>query len=374
MLITASLTLLSLLGSVVLTLSGKGSPLATAHLAFAAGIVPLIMAAMIHFVPVLTRSGDPDRRILAVPHVAQAAGLCIALAMQGVLPYLGLYGFALLDAALVVILLFWISGRTRHSLGAPHPCARWYVAALLCLLLALGAVLLQSVWSSQWRALRLVHLHLNTLGLVGMAALGTLSVLMPTVLGKPDPDAASWLRRRLWLVAGGVFLVAFGAALAWPLAAAGAALLLVAMFGLLGQWSRRFSLAAMLSDGAAAALLVALFGFLGGMFYGVVHGAGLLPAQPAVFAWASACLLPLVTGALSQLLPVWRWPGPLTPARNLMRQKLTANGRLRAGLFLLAGLCLYDQAWWAGGLLTVTGMLLFLIDFVLAMRVRRSTR
>ena len=130
MLITASLTLLALLGSVILTLSGKGSPLATAHLAFAAGIVPLIMAAMIHFVPVLTRSGDPDRRILAVPHVAQAAGLCIALAMQGILPYAALYGFALLDAALVIILsrswdspltkLFALIGKTSFSAYVFH--------------------------------------------------------------------------------------------------------------------------------------------------------------------------------------------------------------------------------------------------------------
>lgn len=374
MLLTASLTLLALLGSVVLTLSGKGSPLATAHLAFAAGIVPLIMAAMIHFVPVLTRSADPDRRVLAVPHVAQVAGLGIALAMQGILPYASLYGLALLDALLVAVLLFWIAARARRSLGAPHPCTRWYGAALVCLLLALGAVLLQSVWGSQWRPLRLLHLHLNTLGLVGLAALGTVSVLMPTVLGKPDPDAATWLRRRLWLVFGGVILVAVGAALAWPLAAAGAALLLLALFSLLGQWSRRFGLAALLNDGAAAALLVALFGFFAAMFYGVVHGAGVLPAQPAVFAWASGCLLPLVTGALSQLLPVWRWPGPQIPARSLMRQRLRANGRWRAGLFLLAGLCLFDQAWLAGGLLTVAAMLLFLIDFVLAMRVRRSTR
>ena len=63
MLHTASLTLLALLGSAVLALSGVGSPLAVAHLAFAVGIVPLIFAAMSHFVPVLTRTGDPGRWI-----------------------------------------------------------------------------------------------------------------------------------------------------------------------------------------------------------------------------------------------------------------------------------------------------------------------
>ncbi len=71
MLYTASLTLLSLLGSAVLALSGVGSPLAVAHLAFAVGIVPLIFAAMSHFVPVLTRTGDPGRWISYLPGVAQ---------------------------------------------------------------------------------------------------------------------------------------------------------------------------------------------------------------------------------------------------------------------------------------------------------------
>ena len=73
MLQTASLTLLALLGSAVLALSGVGSPLAVAHLAFAVGIVPLILAAMSHFVPVLTRTGDPGRGITYLPIAAQLA-------------------------------------------------------------------------------------------------------------------------------------------------------------------------------------------------------------------------------------------------------------------------------------------------------------
>ncbi len=53
---TASLSLLSLIASALLAVMGWGSPLAVAHLAFAVGIVPLIFAAMSHFVPVLTRT------------------------------------------------------------------------------------------------------------------------------------------------------------------------------------------------------------------------------------------------------------------------------------------------------------------------------
>ena len=86
MLPTAGLTLLALAGSVLLALAGLGSPLAVAHLAFAVGIVPLICAAMIHFVPVLTRTGDPGGGIRRLPLAAQIAGTLAVLAMEGWLP------------------------------------------------------------------------------------------------------------------------------------------------------------------------------------------------------------------------------------------------------------------------------------------------
>ena len=84
-------------------------------------------------------------------------------------------------------------------------------------MLALLAAILIGLFPAYWRALRLFHLHLNTIGLVGLAALGTLPVLLPTALGKPDPEAAGWLRRRLWLVAGGALVIASGTAILWPL-------------------------------------------------------------------------------------------------------------------------------------------------------------
>lgn len=67
MLKTVAITLISLLASIVLTLAGQGAPVALAHLAFAVGVLPLIFAAMIHFVPVLTRSGDPPAVLPVYP-------------------------------------------------------------------------------------------------------------------------------------------------------------------------------------------------------------------------------------------------------------------------------------------------------------------
>jgi len=369
LLYTASLTLLSLLGSAVLALSGAGSPLAVAHLAFAVGIVPLIFAAMSHFVPVLTRTGDPGRWISYLPGAAQLTGIVAVSAMQGMLPRWLLYPATAVDLLLAAILLNWIAGRARAALGSPHPGWRWYGVALGCLMLALLAALLIPLWPQYWKALRLFHLHLNTLGLVGLAALGTLPVLLPTALGKPDPEAASWLRRRLWLVAGGALVIATGAAVIWPFAAPGAALLVVAALGLIGQWGRRFGFKAMLADGVAASLLAAVAGLLLTLAAGVAHGAGLLPGRPTLLAWGAGFLLPLVTGALSQLLPVWRWPGPAIPARHIMRQKLAATGGWRAALFLTGALALLGGFDLLAGPLVAGGLLLFVGGLLQAVRV-----
>ena len=374
MLLNASLTLLALLGSAILALSGVGSPLAVAHLAFAVGIVPLIFAAMSHFVPVLTRTGDPGPWIARLPLVAQLAGGLAVGAMQGLIPYGLLHAAAAVDLLLAAILLNWIASRARATLGSPHPGWRWYGAALGCLMLALMAVPLMQLLPSYWKPLRLFHLHLNSLGLVGLAALGTLPVLLPTALGKPDPEAAGWLRRRLWLVAGGALVVATGTAVVWLFAVPGAALMLVAALGLVGQWARRFGFRALLADGVAVSLLCAVAGLLLTLAAGVAHGSGLIAGRPTSLAWGVGFLLPLVTGALSQLLPVWRWPGPAIPARQLMRQKLASSGVWRAAMFFIAAIALlagFDSL--AGGLV-IGAIGLFAGSLLQAMRLSRSTR
>ena len=257
---TAAFTLLALAASAILAAAGIGPPVAVAHLAFAAGIVPLIFAAIAHFVPVLTRTGDPERYIHWLPSIARLAGLLAAGAMAGLLPRTALYAAAAADLGLALVLLHWIGTRAGKALGSPHPGWRWYGAALASFVLALLAVLAMALAPGQWMALRSFHLHLNTLGLVGLAALGTLPVLLPTALGTPDPDAAGWLRRRLWPATGGALAVATGAALSWPFAVGGGAVLLVVVLGLAAQWVRRFGMARLAGDGVAASLLAALAG------------------------------------------------------------------------------------------------------------------
>lgn len=371
---TASLSLLSIVASALLAVLGWGSPLAVAHLAFAVGVVPLIFAAMMHFVPVLTRTGDVDFRLKWLPLVVQLLGLFAVVGMQGWLPFALVYGVALGDLLAAAILLRWIILRAGKTLGSPHPGWRWYGVALGCLILALLAVTLISLLPGYWHPLRLFHMHLNMSGLVGLAALGTLPVLMPTALAKPDPESAGWLRRRLWSVASGALVLSTGAAIAWPFAAPGALLILVGAMSLAGQWVRRFGLAALLRDGVATSLFASVVGLVATLVAGLLHGAGLLATRPSLFAWASGFLLPLVTGALSQLLPVWRWPGPVIPARGIMRQKLAATGTLRAVFFLCAALALISEYLPLGGALMALGLGLFVIALVQAVRVQRASR
>jgi hypothetical protein len=50
-------------------------------------------------------------------------------------------------------------------------------------------------------------------------------------------------------------------------------------------------------------------GLLAVVLAGGAHGLGWLPGRPAVGGFFVLFLLPLVSGALAQLLPVWRFPG-----------------------------------------------------------------
>jgi protein-S-isoprenylcysteine O-methyltransferase Ste14 len=126
----------------------------------------------------------------------------------------------------------------------------------------------------------------------------------------------------------------------------------------------------LLRDGAAASLLAALLGLLFNLTAGVAHGAGLLAARPAIAAWGVGFLLPLVTGALTQLLPVWRWPGRVIPARAVMREKLAATGVWRAAFLLLGGLAIIAGLPLAGGVFAGAAIALFALALVPAIRTR----
>lgn len=311
-------------------------PAAVAHAAFAIGAMPLIFAAMSHFVPVLTRSGGAEPAVHRLPLVLQAAGAAVVAVLAGWAPGWALHGALLAGLVATGAFLAWAVRRGRTSLGKPHPGLAWYVAALGCLALALMAIFVGLLWPVAYGALRLAHLHLNTFGFIGLTAIGTLHVLMPTVLGKPDPQAGLRLRRQLPWALAGVACAALAGVLPWLSVPA-----VLIIGGVVGHtvwgWWRTWGAAPLVRDGAAASLFGAALGLLVMVLAGGAHGLGWLPGRPAVGGFFVLFLLPLVSGALAQLLPVWRFPGPMSPARAEMRARLVRFGALRAVLFLLGG-------------------------------------
>jgi hypothetical protein len=330
-------------------------PAPTFHIAFAVGAMPLVFGAIIHFVPVLTRTGAAGAAVRNLPLAVQSAGIVAVLGLAGSLPAWSLHLAATVTAAAALALATWIVGRQRATLGQPHPGARWYVAALAALLVAVAVVPALLGRPELRGALRLVHLHLNTLGFIGLAALGTLPVLLPTAFGRAESGAGARLARDLPLGVAGVALVAVGAATEWPLAVAGALLLAVVALRHLAAWLTAFGAGAIVRDGAAAPLAAATLGFALLLAHGIAHAAGYAAARPAIGAFAAGFLLPLVSGALTQLLPVWRHPGADSPQRREMRRLLAGGGWVRGLLFLGAGVLLaFDRS--AGYALLAVGL------------------
>lgn len=341
------------------------APAAVAHAAFAIGAMPLIFAAMSHFVPVLTRSGGAEPAVHRLPLVLQAAGVAVVAVLAGWAPGWALHGALVAGLGATGGFLVWAVRRGRASLGKPHPGLAWYLAALACLALALAAILVGLLWPAAYGALRRVHLHLNTLGFIGLTAIGTLQVLMPTVLGKPDPQAALRLRRQLPWALGGVACAALAGVARW-LSVPAALIIGGVLVHTLWGWWRTWGAALLLGDGAAASLFGAGLGLLTVVLAGGAHGLGWLPGRPAVGGFFVLFLLPLVSGALAQLLPVWRFPGPMSPARATMRARLVRFGALRAALFLAGG-GLMLAGFEAAVALPAAGVLLFAAALVAAL-------
>ncbi len=354
--------------ALALWLSASVPTAAAAHLVLAAGILPLILGAMTHFVPVLTRGPAHAPAIRAIPWCAAAGGLIGAAAMASPALYpFGIQAGAALALAGGLGLLGWIVRRARAAIGAPHPCLYWYVAAIAFLVLAHTPQIVFFPAGAHRGALRSFHLHANTLGFVGLSAIGTLQVLMPTAAGRPDPGAAARLRRDLpWAVAG-VLLAAAGAAWNSPFAAAGALALLVPAGRLARAWFALFRREILARDGAAPALALALAGYVALLAAGIDHT--LHPGSGARLpvAFVAGFLLPLVTGAVSQLFPVWLRPGAQTQWHTCMRRALGRHAALRCACFIVAG-ALADRGYAAGLALAAATLALFACQLALALR------
>lgn len=330
--------ILAMAGALVLPLLADLHRAAHIHLVFALGVMPLIMGAMMHFVPVLTRTGMAARQVELLAGVAWQAGVLAAAFFAFGLPE----SVRLFAAALALLAVLRLAGwqwmRARAALGGPHPGVYWYLAALFCLATGLLAVAAMALWPAQLLALKHLHLHLNLFGFVGLTAIGTLQVLLPTAAGRPDPGVAGRLRADLSFALGGSLLIGFGAAW-WPLISwLGLALWLVPLARLGRAWLRNFHAGIFSSYGATPLLAAAAAGYFLSLAGGGLHAAGWVTSAAAGHLLVFAFLFPLVSGAVGQLLPLWLKPGRQTEWHALARQRLTYGSGARALMLLAAGL------------------------------------
>jgi hypothetical protein len=347
---------------------------AALHMILAVGAMPLIFGAMSHFIPVLTRTRAAAAGLLGIPVLALAGGALVvgALSMPGL--YWGRHAGALLALTAAGALLAWSRRRRAGMLGRPHPGLAWYDAALACLVLALLAILAGAIWPQQAIALHRLHLHLNTLGFVGLTAVSTLAVLLPTVAGRPDPHVGPRLRRDLPWATAGTLLVAIGAAWFGPLAWIGGALWAVPLARLGASWLRLYRTEILALHGAAPLLAAALTGFALSLIFGAAAPITVAPlaaeggfraTQPAL-AFVGGFMLPLVSGAASQLLPVWLRPGIQSDWHARLRARLGRYGGVRAVLFCLGGIAAGLGREW-GLLLGATTLIWFLLQAAAAL-------
>lgn len=330
-----------------------------AHLVLAVAVMSLITAAMQHFVPVLSRSRGAGAWLGRLPWLMALSGGLAVLVFAGRLDYAAISLAAALALAGALTMLAWMRRKGRAAVGPAHPGLNWYLAAMACLVAGLAAALLIP-WLPQWHmALRAFHIHINLYGFIGLTAIGTLQVLMPTLSNRPDPEVARRLRLDLKWAGAGALTLALGKAAesdpvvwlglagwAWPLARLALA------------WGRLYGREIVRLNGGEAVLAAALIGFVGALV-----GAGQGLDQPlAVF--LPGFLFPLVSGAAAQLAPVWLRPGQATPWHAASRKTLNRFAGIRALLFLAsAGLPVLGYQ--CAGIPGLTALFWFLVVFAL---------
>lgn len=316
------------------------------HGVFALAALPLMWAAMLHFVPVLTRSGAPARGMRMLPWLAMAASAVLLATLGGMLPRQVLLVVALVVGSGAVVLLAWAYQRARRAIGKPHPGVSWYLGALGMLVLALAAVFGMVLDASRFVGWYRLHLHLNLFGWVGLTVLGTLPVLLPTCLShwnflrsqKNAPNATFRLRIGLPWAIFGALAIALAAAFRVPVLAAFGALALMSLIGAHCRAWLRFYGAPWRWPGPGQSLFFGAGFLLFLLGVGIAHGFSLIGGSVLLPAFVAGFLLPTVLGALAQLLPVWKFSGPDSPARQAFASVLAQGAGARGVLCVLSGL------------------------------------
>ncbi|MBF0153557.1 MAG: hypothetical protein HQL64_07440 [Magnetococcales bacterium] len=340
-------------------LSGAWPTAVVVHIVLAVGVLPLVTAMIIHFASVLTRTRQAEGLVAWLPLVAMAAGLTAFLAMEFDRRFVFLG--APLGWVVGLVLLAWMRKCAKRALGEVHPGLLWYQGSATFLAVAMVAIYGGMLLPQYWRILREVHLHLNLLGFLGTAAIGTLQVLMPTVGGYTDNDVMRRLRVDFKFAVIGTLGATVGAAWYRPLSWIGLVGWLIPVVHLAVSvlrhrpqiWS---------SGGVLFSLFVALTGYLSLMLAGIPIVMGWMDASHTVPLFFMVFLFPLVMGALSHLLPLWLRQGDGSAGFHARDRQILARGsRWRTLLFLVSGLAMAGGQYWSVYLVLV-GLVWFIVQ------------
>jgi hypothetical protein len=176
-----------------------------------------------------------------------------------------------------------------------------------------------------------------------------------------------------WAIAG-TLLIAVGAAWNGLLAGIGGIIWIIPLLRMGAGWLRRYRADIFALHGAAPLLAAAVAG-LG--FSAVVGAMRLLPADAAfssaapAWAFVAGFMLPLVSGAASQLLPVWLRPGVQGAWHARLRELLGRHAGVRAVLFLIGGVAAGTGRDW-GLMLGAATLLWFILQTVAALSRARN--
>jgi Cytochrome C and Quinol oxidase polypeptide I len=183
----------SIVGLAILIGMVHGTPLpqwlrlAHVHGALVGGVAQMILGGFLAFIPPLLMTGQKQRDSYPVLFVAinlGAIGMIAGFYLRNH-PIVGIAGL------LVVASFLWIArdawAQTRKSLNR-IPLNLWFYAISLLALfagLAVGETMAFRLAQESYGHARLAHIHLNILGFVTLAIVGTMHNLLPTVLNAP---------------------------------------------------------------------------------------------------------------------------------------------------------------------------------------------
>lgn len=254
-------------------------------------------------------------------------------------------------AVVVSCMVLWHAQEFMRDLRRALPMrfrivVRYYIAAALCLPLGVvfGVILARGLGETWHARLLIAHTSLMIFGWVGLAVVGTLVTLWPTVLrARIDPRAQALATWTLPLLVISLGITVWGALFGWRYVAGGG---LVAYALALLWWGRtlirpldtrmpkEFAPMSMI----AAILWFCVAGIAAGWMIFTAHDSELVQFYPTLGAiWVVGFLVQLLTGVMTHLLPRVMGGGPpiiAAAARWLERYAATRLVVINGGLVL----------------------------------------